>query len=98
MATPGSPLSLFSPPPYKKERESRRTPTAHLGHWCVYDVKHGGMGDVYICGVKDGPPEFALKSFLPRLFFDANSRAAFLREIMVWLRITGTPFVMPAAG
>ena len=56
------------------------------------------MGDVYICGAGEFSAEFALKSFQPRLFFDPESRRAFLREVTIWLRLTGTPFIMPAMG
>jgi len=56
------------------------------------------MGEVLICGTSDSEQYAALKSFKPHLFFDRESRNAFLTEIAIWFRLTGTPFVMPAMG
>jgi serine/threonine-protein kinase PknG len=96
--TPGNPLLALSGPPGTRTRAKNRAAVGTLGKWTIYEVKQGGMGNVYICGRDGAEGELALKSFQPRLFFDARSRAAFLREITVWLRLTGTPFVMPALG
>lgn len=96
MMTPGNPLSVLSSPSVLNTKSRKRKAISRIGHWTIYEVKHGGMGDVYICGVGESSSEFALKSFQPRLFFDPESRRAFLREITIWLRLTGTPFIMPA--
>ena len=96
--TPGNPLSVFSPPSGPSAKPRKREAAGKIGHWTIYEVKHGGMGNVYICGVRGSATEFALKSFQPRLFFEPESRRAFLREAMIWLRLTGTPFIMPALG
>src|ERR1019366_2228288 len=96
MMTPGNPLSLLSPPSGQGTKPRKRQAAGKIGHWTIYEVKHGGMGDVYICGAGESSAEFALKSFQPRLFFDPESRRAFLREVTIWLRLTGTPFIMPA--
>ncbi len=98
MMTPGNPLSLLSPPSGQGAKPRKRQAAGKIGHWTIYEVKHGGMGDIYICGVGEHSAEFALKSFQPRLFFDPESRRAFLREVTIWLRLTGTPFIMPALG
>ena len=98
MTTPGNLLSLFSPPSGLRAKPRKREANGKIGHWNIYEVKHGGMGNVYICGVRGLEAEFALKSFQPRLFFDRESRQAFLREVTIWLRLTGTPFIMPALG
>jgi tetratricopeptide (TPR) repeat protein len=98
MTTPGNPLSLFSQPPRSTPRVKNRRAIGRIGRWTVYEIKQGGMGNIHICGLDDSAPEFALKSFQPRLFFDSESRQAFLRELTVWLRLTGTPFIMPTLG
>ena len=95
-STPGNPLAVLLPREGSPKKPAKRDPVGKVGHWTVYEVKKGGMGDVLICGAGDSPARFALKSFQPRLFFDPESRHAFLREITIWLRLTGTPFVMPA--
>ncbi|NPT47177.1 tetratricopeptide repeat protein [Paraburkholderia sp. 1N] len=95
MTTPGNPLFPLSQPPGPGAPKKHKA-IGKIGHWSVYQVKRGGMGDVYICGISDSEAEYALKSFQPRLFFDPESRRAFLREITIWLRLTGTPFIMPA--
>jgi tetratricopeptide (TPR) repeat protein len=94
MATLGNPLSVLSPG--SKTKPTRLHAAGKIGNWTIYRVKQGGMGEVYICGAGDASAEFALKSFQPRLFFDPESRRAFLREITIWLRLTGSPFIMPA--
>jgi tetratricopeptide (TPR) repeat protein len=96
--TIGNPLAALTEPPIAATRRPGRVPVGTIGDWKIYEVKKGGMGDVYICGRDGVEGEYALKSFQSRLFFDAPSRAAFLREITAWLRLTGTPFVMPALG
>jgi tetratricopeptide (TPR) repeat protein len=96
--TMGNPLAALTEPPMGAARKRGRVPVGTIGDWKIYEIKKGGMGDVYICGQEGLDGEFALKSFQSRLFFDPPSRAAFLREITAWLRLTGTPFVMPAFG
>jgi tetratricopeptide (TPR) repeat protein len=98
MTTPGNPLSQLSRPPGSIPRLRNRSAIGRIGRWTVYEVKQGGMGNIHICGLESSVPEFALKSFQPRLFFDPESRQAFLREVTVWLRLTGTPFIMPTLG
>ena len=67
--------------------------------YVVVAVHRGGMGEVLICEPEDEPQyRIALKSFQKRLFFDAMSRAAFVREAAIWTRLTGVPHVMPAIG
>jgi tetratricopeptide (TPR) repeat protein len=93
--TPGNPLAALVHRPVET-RVGAGQPIDYLGNWPVYEVRRGGMGEVFICG-REGVL-IAAKAFQPRLFFDAESRHAFLREVMIWLRLTGTPFVMPALG
>ena len=67
--------------------------------YTVVEVHRGGMGEVLICESEDGPGHrIALKSFQKRLFFDAMSRSAFIREATIWTRLVGVPHVMPAIG
>jgi serine/threonine protein kinase len=67
--------------------------------YAVVEVHRGGMGEVLICESEDDPEHrIALKSFQKRLFFDATSRSAFIREAAIWTRLTGVPHVMPALG
>lgn len=93
--TPGNPLATLVQRPVEA-RLGAGQPIDYLGDWPVYEIRRGGMGEVLICG-REGAL-IAAKAFQRRLFFDAESRQAFLREVMVWLRLTGTPFVMPALG
>ncbi|WP_257455977.1 tetratricopeptide repeat protein [Archangium lipolyticum] len=61
--------------------------------------RRGGMGEVYICrvlGEGDEVLPVALKSFQPRFFFSREHREAFIREISVWMRLNGLPYVVPA--
>ena len=56
------------------------------------------VSETYISAESGSTSGIRLKSFQPRLFFDPESRRAFLREVTIWLRLTGTPFIMPALG
>jgi tetratricopeptide (TPR) repeat protein len=76
--------------PYREELE---------GRWKLVEVHLGGMGEVLIVELgEDAHERLALKSFQKRLFFDAASRSAFIREATVWSRLAGVPHVMPAVG
>lgn len=71
-------------------------------YYKVLEVRRGGMGEVYICELvtKQGEKAVrcALKTFQRRLFFDRATRQAFLREVIVWARVTGEPHIMPLLG
>jgi tetratricopeptide (TPR) repeat protein len=66
------------------------------GRWSIRAVHHGGMGEVYICDSTGEPPlHAALKSFKRSAFFTASAHRAFLREMLLWSRLSGIPCVMP---
>ena len=68
-------------------------------HLKVLEVKRGGMGEVYICMLKDQEgPKMAFKTFQKRLFFDRASREAFDREAINWMKLSGLPYIMPAVN
>ncbi|MBB5926738.1 protein kinase family protein [Streptomyces echinatus] len=73
-------------------------PIGSLGeHLLVYEILRGGMGEVLLCGERDSDtPQFALKTFQRRFFFDRAVRDAFVREVVLWSRLTGLPHIMPA--
>lgn len=90
--TPGSPFDLDVDAPLDE-------PGALLGdRYRILEVHRGGMGEVFIVRTLDDDTPIALKSFQKRLFFDRDSRQAFLREAAIWMRLTGEPHVMPALG
>jgi tetratricopeptide (TPR) repeat protein len=63
----------------------------------IIEVKKGGMGEVFICKFADDVNLMvAFKTFQKRLFFDKVSQDAFMLEIINWMRLTGTPYIMPA--
>lgn len=77
----------------------------------VNDVKHGGMGIVYICDLISGSDEpdeegstgprkgrIALKTFPERVFFNSAANQAFRNELTLWTRLRGVPFVTPMFG
>ncbi|MEV7003306.1 tetratricopeptide repeat protein [Streptomyces sp. NPDC093982] len=94
--TPGNPFADFLPP--QDIRPSGPRPTGHLGdHLLVYEILHGGMGEVHLCGQQgDDGPRLALKTFQRRFFFDRDTRDAFVREVVLWSRLTGLAHIMPA--
>ena len=69
----------------------------------ILHLKSGGMGVVYICCLSNNLDSdssknsvFALKTFKPELLLNPEAREAFRREIIVWLKLTGIPHIMPA--
>lgn len=97
--TPGNPLVLLAPAA-STSRTGSRVPIGRLGdEYLVFEVRRGGMGEVYLCGNdSDVGPTCALKTFQKRLFFDPASREAFLREAAIWSRLSGTPHIMVTLG
>jgi tetratricopeptide (TPR) repeat protein len=93
--TPGNPFASFLPP--QADRPSGPRPTGRLGdHLLVYEVLRGGMGEVHLCGQQENDgPTFALKTFQRRFFFDRDTRDAFVREVVLWSRLTGLAHIMP---
>jgi len=98
--TPGSPLALLQQLDGKQTTASSSKPIGHLGEkYLVFLIRRGGMGEVYLCGLtKDSRPTLALKTFQKRLFFDAASREAFVREAAIWSRLAGIPHIMITLG
>ncbi|MEU6590007.1 tetratricopeptide repeat protein [Streptomyces sp. NPDC046881] len=94
--TPGNPFAGLLPP--QDVRAPGRKPTGRLGdHLLVYEVLRGGMGEVHLCGQQDDDgPTLALKTFQRRFFFDREPRDAFVREVVLWTRLTGLAHIMPA--
>jgi serine/threonine protein kinase/Flp pilus assembly protein TadD len=101
MQTPGNPFADLPPMVDTLGTAAHAPePIGVLGeHLLVYEVRRGGMGEVYLCGTvgADGP-QLALKTFQRRFFFDRTIRDAFVREATVWSRVSGRPHVMPALG
>jgi tetratricopeptide (TPR) repeat protein len=97
--TPGNPLVLLAPAA-STSRAGSRVPIGRLGdEFSVFEVRRGGMGEVYLCGSgADVDPTLALKTFQKRLFFDPASRDAFLREAAIWSRLSGIPHIMVTLG
>src|SRR5262245_52414109 len=68
------------------------------------------MGEVFLCSLEARSEEHAptessghgarvaLKTFQRRFFFDNAVRLSFLREATIWLRLSGTPHIMPVLG
>jgi tetratricopeptide (TPR) repeat protein/DNA-directed RNA polymerase subunit RPC12/RpoP len=64
--------------------------------WLVREVRQGGMGEVYICDSPSNPGSgVALKSFKRTAFFTTSIHRAFLRETLLWSRLSGIPSVLP---
>ncbi|MEV7979707.1 protein kinase family protein [Streptomyces sp. NPDC086519] len=69
--------------------EDLRGDLPKLGDWRVYNMRQGGMGEVYFCVPDKGAIiPVALKTFAAHLFFDATSRRAFTRECAIWVRLS----------
>lgn len=71
----------------------------------MLQVRHGGMGEVYICEPvrrEDRPDgldvRFALKTYPRRMLLNADARRAFIREVATWARLTLLPGVVPVFG
>ncbi|AUX33291.1 MULTISPECIES: tetratricopeptide repeat protein [Sorangium] len=65
----------------------------------ILGIKRGGMGEVYFCrAVGEGGATLALKTFPKSFFFSPETRRAFLREIVHWMRLSGLPQILPALG
>jgi serine/threonine protein kinase len=75
-----------------------------LGEYDVFDVRHGGMGEVYLClqpgtPVNDFEPfPIALKTLVPQLRHHQAARRAFVRECTVWSRLGSLPGVLTIFG
>jgi serine/threonine protein kinase len=70
-----------------------------IGDLLVYEVRRGGMGEVYLCGSADSTgPALAFKTFQQRFFLNRDVRQAFVREAAVWSRLSGEPHILPAFG
>jgi tetratricopeptide (TPR) repeat protein len=93
--TPGDPFQQLSPDqPILRDSVQNE----YLGgRYKVIQVRHGGMGEVYICEHinKKEHGLVALKTFQKRFFFEQTSREAFAREVSLWARLTGQPWIMP---
>jgi serine/threonine protein kinase/Tfp pilus assembly protein PilF len=64
--------------------------------WLIRELRHGGMGEVYICDSPSDPAlHVALKSFKRTAFFTPSVHRAFLRETLLWSRLSGIPSVLP---
>jgi tetratricopeptide (TPR) repeat protein len=97
--TPGTPFGEPVMPDAGRAPGVPQYPELLGDGYVVVAVHRGGMGEVLICEAEDVPQyRIALKSFQKRLFFDAMSRAAFVREAAIWTRLTGVPHVMPGIG
>jgi tetratricopeptide (TPR) repeat protein len=69
------------------------------GSWNVFDIRPGGMGEVYLCLEAEGPRlPMALKSFPPGLLFDPVTRRAFQRECAVAVLASQAVGVLPVLG
>ncbi|WP_216898047.1 protein kinase domain-containing protein [Nocardia alni] len=71
----------------------------------ILEIRRGGMGEVLICRPRNSGEALgsaggavAYKTFQRRLFFRPHIRAAFLREVRLWSRLTGVPHIMPVLG
>jgi serine/threonine protein kinase len=97
--TPGNPFG-FLPDDTGIVGNNREEPLGLLGgKYMVLEVRRGGMGEVYICeSTSEDNLRVALKTFQKRLFFDRASREAFVREVSIWIRLTGQPHILPAIG
>jgi tetratricopeptide (TPR) repeat protein len=103
--TPGSP---FEEPAQSAPLEHRQPGAADLegkseavgmlaNEFHVLQVCPGGMGRVYLCELAgQNGPRHAWKTFKKQLFFDRARQKAFVREIAVWMRLSGLPHIMPA--
>jgi tetratricopeptide (TPR) repeat protein len=98
--TPGNPLALLDRVRSGEGGTRAAKPIGALGEeYLVFEVRQGGMGEVYFCGTAtDKRPVLALKTFQKRLFFDAASRDAFVREAAIWSRLAGIPHIMITLG
>ena len=104
--TPGNPFERLAQsaqfehrqPEGAADLEGKPEPVGMLGNqFHVLQVCRGGMGEVYLCeAAGQNGPRSAWKTFQKRLFFDRTSQKAFVREIAVWMRLSGLPHVMPA--
>jgi tetratricopeptide (TPR) repeat protein len=64
--------------------------------WSVREVRRGGMGEVYICDSPEAPDlHVALKSFRRDAFFMPEMHRAFLRETLLWSRLSAIPSILP---
>src|SRR5215203_2873127 len=76
----------------------------------IKEILSGGMAEVFICEMLDktqtevGPDEsnlsrrVALKTFQRRHFFNNAARLSFIREATTWLRLSGSPHILPVLG
>jgi hypothetical protein len=77
LTTPGNPFAEL--PPLTENNHSRtQHPIDVLGNdLMIYEIRRGGMGEVYLCGVPDRDgPHLACKTFQKRFFFNRAVDAA----------------------
>ncbi len=74
--------------------------TGRLGDFLVFDVKRGGMSEVYLC-IRDGDElrtPLALKSLKPKFQFHPAFRRAFQAECALWACASIAPGILRIFG
>lgn len=64
------------------------------GRYEVYDVKMGGMGEVYLCLDLETDIPFALKTFQKRYLANPKLRQAFENEVATWVALEKHPNIV----
>ena len=68
------------------------------GRYHVYDMKMGGMGEVYLCLDLEQNFPFALKTFQQRYLAESHGlRRAFQNEVGTWISLGKHPILCAAS-